>query len=40
MNSVMCPPRGSRRVNNLTMSLKELGNSHPPLNGPAAAVFY
>lgn len=31
MNSVMCPPRGSGRVNNLTVSLKESGKSHPPL---------
>lgn len=36
VNSVMCPPRGSGRINNLTVSLKELGKFHQPLR----AVFY
>lgn len=39
VNSVMCPPRGSGRVNNLTASLKELGKSHPPLRAPLQQHF-
>lgn len=39
MNSITCPPRSSERVNNLTVSLKELAKSHPPLRAPLQQCF-